>query len=224
MFTLSGTRIVRSLCTTFVVLCLTVLLQAPAKADTLTIIGSSNTQNPVVGDVGDVGFLGQAFNNNFNVTMVGQTFDFVFGQFQIGPPSGLEGDSGCTDGPCVPINLTGSLTTPIGALSFTGFFEEADGSAHSLTVDWLTGSGPFVFVTPEGGTVTFTMELVDFFASNSGDSSALFDQMARITITDFQPAAAIPEPATMMLLGTGLAGLFAAKRTRKRSSRLTTEA
>lgn len=218
MFTLSETRIVKSLCTTFVLLCLTVLFQMPAQAETLTIVGSSNTQNPVVGAFGDIGFLGQPFNNNFNVTMAGQTFDFVFGQFQIGPPSGQEGDTGCTDGPCLPINLTGSLTTPIGALSFNGFFEEADGLSHSLTVDWMTGSGPFIFVTPEGGTVVFTMELVDFFGNNSGSSPALFDQIARITITEFQPGAAIPEPATMVLLGTGLAGLFAAKRARKRSS------
>jgi hypothetical protein len=213
------TRIIKALSATIVLLCLIVLFQVPVQADTLTITGSSNSQNPLIGSSGDVGFLGQAFNNNFNVTALGQTFDFVFGQYTIGPPSGADGDSGCTDGPCLPITLTGSLTTPIGALTFTGFFEEADGLNRTLTIDWLTGSGPFVFSTPEGGTVVFTMELLDFSGINTGATPLLFDQVARVTVTGFQPGAAIPEPATMMLLGAGLAGLFAARRLRKPSSK-----
>lgn len=194
---------------------LIVLFQASAQADTLTIIGNSNSQNPVAGTSGQVAFLGQAFNHNFNVTSVGQTFNFVFGRYQIGPAQG-NGDSGCTDGPCIPITLTGSLTTPIGGLSFGGFFEEAEGPGHFLNVDWITGSGPFVVSTPEGGSITFSVELLDFTANNPGATALLFDQMARITITGFQPAA-VPEPATMVLLGTGLTGLFAARKRRTRA-------
>ena len=218
MFTIPTTRTLRSLSMKVVLVCLPLLLQGSARADTLTIIGSSNSQNPLLGSSGNLGFLGQAFNNNFNVTATGQTFDFVFGQFQIGPTGGLGGDTGCTDGPCVPITLMGSLTTPIGALSFSGVFEEIDtGFSRSLAVDWLTGSGPFTFFTPEGGTVVFTLELLDFFGNNTGASPLLLDQVVRVTVTDFQPAAAVPEPSTIMMLGVGLAGLFAARR-RKTSS------
>lgn len=221
MFTITSTRIVKSLSMTVVVFCLTLLFQASAQADQLIITGSSDSQNPLVGSTGQVGFIGQAFNNNFNVTAVGQTFDFTFGQFQINAPTGVPGDSGCTDGPCLPITLTGTLTTPLGALSFSGFFEETDGLARSLNIDWTSGSGPFIFNTPEGGQVVFTIELLDFFAVNEGSSALLFNQTARVTVTQFTPGGqgppGVPEPATMMLLGTGLMGLFAASRVRKRS-------
>jgi hypothetical protein len=207
------TRVRRILGSAAALLFLIVLFQVPAHADTLTIIGSSNSQNPLVGSGGNVGFLGQAFNNNFNVTGVGQTFNFVFGQYQIGPAS-APGESGCTDGPCIPVTLTGNLTTPIGALSFGGLLEDVEGGSHFLTVDWLTGSGPFAFSTPEGGTVIFTLELLDFAGNNTGVTPQLFDQLARVTITGFQPAE-VPEPTTMVLLGTGILGVVAARRRQK---------
>jgi hypothetical protein len=218
MYTTPTTRIVKTLGMTAALLCLTVLFQMSAQADTLSVIGSSNSQNPLAGSSGQVGFLGQAFNNNFNVTANGQTFNFIFGQYQIGPGAG-SGDSGCTDGPCVPITLTGNLTTPIGALSFGGFYEETDGAGRELVVDWMSGSGPFNYSTPEGGTVIFTVQLLDFFGSNPGATPLLVNQMARITITSFQPGGQtpVPEPATMLMLGTGLVGLFASRRARKQA-------
>src|SRR6185295_19478155 len=122
-------HIAKALATAVALICLTACFQISAHADTLSVIGSSNSQNPLLGSSGQIGFVGQAFNNNFNVTAVGQTFNFVFGQYQIGPGDG-NGDSGCTDGPCVPITLTGNLTTPVGALSFGGFFEETNGAGR----------------------------------------------------------------------------------------------
>ena len=129
-------------------LCLVALCQTTAHADTLTITGSSDTQNPLSSSLsGQVGFIGQPFSNNFNVTATGQTFAFVFGQYTVGPGVALV-ESGCIDSPCLPITLTGNLTSPVGSLSFNGFFDEAEGAgSRFVLVDWVTGSGPFVFTT-----------------------------------------------------------------------------
>ncbi|PYS71687.1 MAG: hypothetical protein DMF69_09610, partial [Acidobacteria bacterium] len=156
---------------------------------------------------------------NFIVTANGQTFDFVFGQFSIGPQL-AESDSGCFPGPCVPIALTGNFTSPAGSLSFTGVFEEAEGlGQRSLQVDWLTGSGPFAFTTLEGGSGTFNIELIDFLEINGTTSTQLYNQSARITITSFTPGVTgVPEPTTMLLLGSGMAGLIISKRRRRRET------
>jgi hypothetical protein len=183
-----------------------------AQADTLTIIGSSGSPSPS----GSINFVSQSFNHNFNVTAAGQTFDFVFGQHSIAP-SGPFGSSGCTDGPC--LTLTGTLTTPAGSLSFVGDYVGTFLSGrNTLSVDWVSGSGPFAFTTVEGGTGQFTIQLLDFSASNTTSSPQLFDQLARITVTQFTPGPATPtpEPATLLLLGTGLASAAAVRRRKSR--------
>jgi hypothetical protein len=213
------TRAAKLLALAFGLSCIIAFCQTRANADTINITGSSDTQNPLSASLtGEVGFIGQAFNENFIVTANGQTFDFVFGQFTIGPAG--DSESGCVDPLCLPITLTGNLTTPVGPLSFGGFFDEAESfGSRSLQVDWVTGSGPFAFTTVEGGSGTFNIELVDFLAINGTASTQLYNQSARITITSFTPGVTgVPEPATMLLLGSGVAGLIISKRRRRRET------
>jgi hypothetical protein len=192
------------------------LCAAAARADSLVIAGSSDTPPG-----SPTGFVGQTFNNNFTVTSVGQTFSFTFGQYTVGPTSGVGTDSGCTEGPCSPLTLTGSLTSQVGALTFGGSFENVVYDAgHALTVDWLPGGSSFAFTTPEGGSGLFSIELFNVLADNTTSLTQLFNQNALVTITQFTPGAAAattPEPATLLLLGAGLTGLVGAARSRRRA-------
>jgi len=184
-----------------------------AQADTLTVAGFSGSPTPT----GAVPFISQSFSHNFTVTSAGQTFDFLFGRYSLQLSTGGFGISGCTDGSC--LTLTGTLTNPAGSLSFVGdFFTSYMTSATELSIDWESGNGPFAFTTAEGGTGQFTIQLLDFFAVNSTSAPQLYDQLARITVTQFTPGTATPtpEPATLLLLGTGLAAAGAARRRKSR--------
>lgn len=189
-------------------LALLFVFAARAQADTLVVVGSSGSLNP---PPGIVTFVSQSFNHNFTVTSAGQTFDFVFGRYSI-PSGGGFGLAGCTDGPC--LTLTGALTNPAGLLSFDGdYVATAAGASTQLSVTWVSGSGPFAFTTAEGGAGQFTIQLVDFFAVNATGARQLYDQLARITVTQFTPDAPTPtpEPATALLLGAGLAAVGAVR-------------
>lgn len=199
-------------------LALLLLCHGVARADTFDLFGTSHTQSPLGGPNGVslVSFFQRPFTQTLTVNAAGQTFDINFGTFLIHPSNAFV-VAGCTDGPC--LTLTGTLDLPASVpLSFGGVFDLSTGGGTHLTIDWRTGSGPINFTTSQGGTGQFVIELLDFQATNADFFSQFYSQFARVTITQFTPAP-VPEPATLLLLGTGLAGAACAARKRRTAAR-----
>ncbi|HST53050.1 MAG TPA: PEP-CTERM sorting domain-containing protein [Pyrinomonadaceae bacterium] len=174
-----------------------------ARADTLTVSGSGNNATLDLG----ITFSGASFSATFGNVGVGQTMDVVFGNYTLPGRQGGFGDAGCTDDPC--ISFGGTLTSPSSAaLNFPGSFGATSNStATTLTVSWLTGP-TFAFTTSGGGSGTFRIDLLDLSASNATAMTQMFQQLARITVTQFTPgSSSVPEPFTLLTFGSGLAGL-----------------
>ncbi len=215
------------------VLCFVAFAAAAARADEVTIKGTtSGSFTNLGGTTTGATLMGlQYVNSSFDVTTTngGRTLNGAaanpagtnfnnLGSFYLAPPADPTLDNYNGSAFTLVINFAaptgiagGQMATYTAAL--TGIVERIGPTqSYSVNVRFDNPVQTFTFARADGTTGAFTLSVSDVLGITPNFARAITGTISGASETP----AAVPEPATMMLFGTGLAGLVARSRRRRR--------